>query len=66
MIQNSTGENSTIWSLVPGVAVGDQVEVAGSVNEVFGLRQIQSAVPTIQSSGNALPDAQVLDVDHQQ
>ena len=61
VIQNGTGENSAIWVIGSGVAVGDQVEVAGSVNEVFGLRQIQSAVPTIQSSGNALPDAQVLD-----
>ena len=40
--------------------MGDQVEVTGTVNEVFGLRQIQSAVPTIQSSGNALPAAEVL------
>ena len=35
--------------------MGDQVEVTGTVNEVFSLRQIQSAVPTIQSSGNTLP-----------
>ena len=59
-IQNGTGANSGIWVIGSGVAVGDQVEVTGTVNEVFGLRQIQSAVPTIQSSGNALPAAEVL------
>ena len=54
--------NSAIWVIGDGVAVGDQVEVAGSVNEVFGLRQILSAVPTVQSSGNALPAAETLDL----
>ena len=59
-IQNGTGANSGIWVIGSGVAVGDQVEVTGTVNEVFGLRQIQSAVPSVQSSGNALPAAEVL------
>ena len=40
MIQNGAGANSAIWVIGDGVAVGDQVEVAGTVNEVFGLRQI--------------------------
>ena len=61
VIQNGAGANSAIWVIGSGVASGDQVEVAGSVIEVFGLRQIQSAVPTILSSGNALPTAEVLD-----
>ena len=42
------------------MAVGDQVEVSGTVNEVFGLRQILSAVPTVQSSGNTLPASETL------
>ena len=60
VIQNGTGANSAIWVIGSGVAVGDQVEVAGNVSEVYGLRQILSAVPTIQSSGNALPAAEML------
>jgi hypothetical protein len=60
VIQNGTGANSAIWVIGSGVAVGDQVEVAGNVSEVYGLRQILSAVPTVQSSGNALPAAEVL------
>ena len=59
-IQNGTGAFSAIWVIGSGVAVGDQVEVAGNVSEVYGLRQILSAVPTVQSSGNALPAAEVL------
>ena len=61
VIQNGTGANSGIWVIGSGVAIGDQVEVSGTVNEVFGLRQIQSAVPNVQSSGNALPAAEMLD-----
>ena len=60
VIQNGTGANSAIWVIGSGVAVGDQVEVAGNVSEVYGLRQILSAVPTVQSSGNALPAAEAL------
>ena len=60
VIQNGAGANSAIWVIGDGVAVGDQVEVAGTVSEVFGLRQILSAVPTVQSSGNALPAAETL------
>ena len=40
--------------------MGDQIEVAGNVTVVYGLRQIQDASPTVQSSGNALPAAEVL------
>ena len=60
VIQNGAGANSAIWVIGDGVAVGDQVEVSGTVNEVFGLRQILSAVPTVQSSGNALPASETL------
>jgi predicted extracellular nuclease len=59
-IQNANGPFSAIWVIGSGVSVGDQVEVAGSVSVVYGLRQILSAVPTIQSSGNALPAAEIL------
>jgi plastocyanin len=59
-IQNGTGAFSGIWVIGDGVAVGDQIEVAGTVTVVYGLRQIQSAVPTVQSSGNALPAAEAL------
>ena len=58
MIQNGTGAFSGIWVIGDGVMVGDQIEVAGTVTVVYGLRQIQSAVPTVQSSGNALPAAE--------
>jgi plastocyanin len=60
VIQNGTGAYSAIWVIGSGVAIGDQVEVAGNVSVVYGLRQVLSAVPTIQSSGNALPAAEVL------
>lgn len=60
VIQNGSGAYSAIWVIGAGVAVGDQVEVAGNVSVVYGLRQILSAVPTIQSSGNALPASEVL------
>jgi hypothetical protein len=60
VIQNGSGAYSAIWVIGAGVAVGDQVEVAGNVSVVYGLRQILSAVPTVQSSGNALPASEVL------
>ena len=60
VIQNGTGAFSGIWVIGDGVTVGDQVEVAGTVTVVYGLRQIQSAVPTVQSSGNPLPAAEAL------
>lgn len=60
VIQNGSGANSAIWVIGTGVVIGDQVEVAGTVNEVFGLRQILSAVPSVLSSGNALPEAEML------
>ena len=60
VIQNGTGAFSGIWVIGDGVMVGDQIEVAGTVTVVYGLRQIQSAVPTVRSSGNALPAAEAL------
>ncbi|PCJ80679.1 MAG: hypothetical protein COA49_07550 [Bacteroidetes bacterium] len=55
VIQNGTGPFSAIWCIGSGVAVGDLLDVTGTVSEVYGLRQIAGAVPTIVSSGNVLP-----------
>ena len=60
VIQNGTGAYSAIWCIGDGVAVGDLVDVAGNVSEVYGLRQILGATPTIISSGNELPAAELL------
>ena len=60
VIQNGTGPYSAIWCLGDGVAVGDLLDVAGTVSEVYGLRQIQGATPTIISTDNALPESQLL------
>ena len=57
---NGTGPYSAIWCLGEGVEVGDLVDVAGNVSEVYGLRQIQSSVATIVSSDNELPAAELL------
>ena len=59
-LQNGTGPFSAIWCIGTGVVAGDLVDVAGSVSEVYGLRQIAGATPTVVSSGNALPAAEIL------
>lgn len=60
VIQDGTGQHSAIWVLGDGVSVGDEVSLQGNVSEVYGLRQIQGADVTINSSGNALPLPQLL------
>lgn len=60
VIQDGTGQFSAIWVLGDGVAVGDEVELQGNVAQVYGLRQIQGAAITINSSGNDLPNPQLL------
>ena len=60
VIQNGTGAYSAIWCLGDGVAIGDLVDVAGNVSEVYGLRQILGSTPTVISSGNDLPAAELL------
>jgi len=60
VIQNATGPYSAIWCLGSGVVAGDLVDIAGTVSEVYGLRQIAGAVSTVVSSGNALPAAELL------
>ena len=59
-IQNGTGPFSAIWCLGTGVVIGDLVDITGPVSEVYDLRQITGASPTIVSSGNALPAAELL------
>ena len=63
VIQNGTGPNSGIWVFGTGVQLGDQLEIAGNVEDTFFLKQIQNPVVTIQSSGNAIPAPQVLQPD---
>ena len=46
----------------PGVALGDEVDVTGSVSEFFDLTQISSTEVTVLSSGNALPAATTIEV----
>ena len=60
VIQNGSGPYSAIWCIGDGVEVGDLVDVAGNVSEVYGLRQILGATPTIVSLGNDLPAPQLL------
>ena len=60
VIQNGTGAFSAIWCIGTGASVGDLLEVSGSVSEVYGLRQIGGATPTILSSENELPAAELL------
>ncbi|HEV7904120.1 MAG TPA: Ig-like domain-containing protein [Pyrinomonadaceae bacterium] len=46
---------------VPAVGVGDNVTVTGTVSEFNGLTEITpSSAPTVNSTGNGLPDAVVL------
>ncbi len=45
---------------VPGVAVGDRVDVAAWVNEYYELTTLTGPVITVNSSGNPLPPAVIL------
>ncbi|WP_306641918.1 lamin tail domain-containing protein [Sanyastnella coralliicola] len=59
-VQDGTGANSGIWVEGTGVALGDDVTVVGDVAESFDLTIIQNALVTINTSGNALPAAELL------
>ncbi len=63
VIQNETGPYSAIWCLGQGVVAGDLVDISGTVSEIYGLRQIVGAVSTVVSSGNTLPEAELLTTD---
>ena len=45
----------------PTVAVGDQVDVSGTVSEFFDFTEISGGTVTVDSSGNPLPAAVVFD-----
>jgi hypothetical protein len=60
-ISDGTGAGSGLW--IQGsdaVAVGDQVTVEGAVSDSNGLLKIEVSSVTVNSSGNAVPDALVL------
>lgn len=59
-IQDGTGAFSGIWVEGTGVAQGDAVTVIGDVAEPFDLTTITNALVTVNSSGNALPAAELL------
>lgn len=61
-IQDGTGPWSgiTLYGATGTFAIGDLVEVTGTVSEYYNLTQISSGVVTTVSSGNALPAAEVL------
>jgi len=59
-MQDGSGPNSGIWVSGAGVALGDEVEVDGVVVETYTLTQINSENITILTSGNALPNPEVL------
>ncbi len=50
-------------SSTPAVQVGDQVDVTGSVSEFFNFTEIDGPTVTVDSTGNALPAAVLLDAD---
>ena len=47
----------------PAVQVGDQVDVTGTVAEFFNFTEIDGPTVTVDSTGNALPAAVLLDAD---
>ena len=59
-MQNGVGAFSGIWVNGTGVAQGDDVTVIGDVSETNGLTQLNNTLITVNTSGNALPAAEVL------
>jgi len=59
-MQDGSGANSGIWVNGSGAAVGDLVEVEGAVSEENDLTQINANSVAVNSSGNALPAAEIL------
>lgn len=60
-MQDGTGPFSGIWVSGNAVALGDEVEVTGTVSELFGLTQITGVTNiAIQTQGNVLPANQPL------
>ena len=63
VIQDGVGPYSAIWVVGTGVQEGDEVTVTGTASDWYGLQWISPASYTVQSSGNALPAAEVLGTD---
>ena len=61
-MQDGQGQYSGIWMYGPNVpvAVGDQVEVTGTVSEYNGLTQLTGVSILIEAQNAALPTAEVL------
>ena len=61
-MQDGQGQYSGIWMYGPNVpvAVGDQVEVTGTVSEYSGLTQLTGVSVVIQAQNASLPMAEVL------
>ncbi|HEY9420390.1 MAG TPA: lamin tail domain-containing protein [Thermoanaerobaculia bacterium] len=59
--ETSNGVFVFTGSSTPAVAVGDQVDVTGTVAEFFGLTEISGPTTTVDSTGNPLPDVVVFD-----
>ncbi|MEL6915487.1 MAG: ExeM/NucH family extracellular endonuclease [Pseudomonadota bacterium] len=53
----ATSEGIFVFSVGATVAVGDQVQVTGIVDEQFGKTEIEASSTKVLSSGNALPTA---------
>ncbi len=59
-IQEGPGAYSGVWVSGNGVALGDEVDVEGTVLETNGLTLLSSTAIIVQTSGNALPAPEVL------
>ncbi|MCH7732798.1 MAG: lamin tail domain-containing protein [Candidatus Marinimicrobia bacterium] len=59
-IQDSASAFNGIWVDGSGVTTGDEVTVEGMVSENNDLTQIAASIVNINSSGNTLPDFEVL------
>lgn len=61
-LQDGQGQYSGIWMFGPNVpvAVGDQVEVTGTVSEYSGLTQLTGVSVVVEAQNAALPVAEVL------
>ena len=58
--QDGSGSYSGIWVIGTGVTVGDDVTVEGVMGNLSDLLAITQSAVTVNSSGNTLPEAEVL------
>lgn len=59
-IQDGNGPFSGLWVSGTGVAVGDEVDVTGTLTESFNLTLLNSTSVSILTSGNPLPAVELL------